>query len=63
MTSHSEKPKIRVYTFTLEEVHALYRLFERQWISKDDEEAKKVIDRITQIAWKNELASRHQETT
>ena len=56
------KMKVLHYKFTIEEVKALYRLFEREWIPRDDEEILQVIRRITNIV-NNELATRDSSST
>lgn len=43
------------YEFTIEEIRALYRLIEKEWIPTSDEEIVQVTKRITQIV-DNELA-------
>lgn len=37
------------YLFTITELAALYRIFEKQWINHEDEEANAAVDRIGRI--------------
>ncbi len=51
------------YKFTLSEVRAIYRIIEREWVNRDDNEAMKVSDRISDIVRKDELDRRNSEST
>lgn len=42
------------YKFNINEINALYRLLEFQWINREDEEAQSVVDKIQKIVKHNE---------
>ena len=55
---------VKVYhKFTIEEVRAIYRLFEREWVSRDDDEVWQVTQRISRIVKEDELATRDSQST
>lgn len=56
-TTSPSNVKVLYYKFTIEEIHALYRLFEREWIPTNDEAILSVTRRITKIV-DHELATR-----
>lgn len=55
MTISPSNVRVKYYKFTPEEVKALYRLFEREWVTRDDDEVWQVTQRISRIV--NELGS------
>jgi hypothetical protein len=52
------------YKFTIEELQALHRLFEHQWINREDEEQIQVTNKISRIVNEHErLAARASKST
>ena len=43
------KVKVLYYKFTPAEVKAIYRLFEHEWVTRDDDEVWQVTQKISQI--------------
>lgn len=51
------------YNFSVDEIKAVYRLLEHEWIPHDDLEALAVVRKISEIIRKHELASRNNQST
>lgn len=55
--------RVLFYKFNIHEIRALYRLFEREWIPREDNEITIVTNRIIQIVRNNELVNINNAAT